>query len=220
MVDTCNFTLVNSTILFIDVIGIYFTSIAIKYLFLYVALIVLIATILKIELKKLNKRFQHSIKPKNRFSKTLVTQLRKLEQFRFEHICWLAYLRPFNSHLVSPFCFAYIFGNVAFNAYNIVYLMYFEVQTFVKAFCLASLFSQIFLSFTCVYYLINLNLSIRLSVGTFELVLFRLLHKQKFLVSYWKSFVYYEFLKSKHIKYYSMTAGSLGCINRESLLQV
>lgn len=195
-------------------------------MFLYVALIVLVANILIIELRKLNKRFVFAIKRKTNPNQRFLTQLRHLEQYRHEHSCLLAYLFPFNQQLVSPFCFSYILGNVAFNAYNIVYLMYFDVQPFVRAFSFASLLFQMVLSFTCAFSFILLNLSIRLSVNTFEAILFRQFQNQKlikrrtFLVSYWKSLVYYEFFKAKHIKYYSMTAGPLGLINRESLLQV
>ena len=232
----------NSLILFIDFFfGIFCLSIGFKYLLLLIALIVLLATTLITEFREIDRRLTFAIhcivhhrrrRRRRRKSSLLLPQLllQQLERFRLEHSQILIYLKPFNEQVVSPFYFAYVLGNVAFNAYCLVYVVYFQVQPLMRNFGIAVLLFQSLVPFACSLILLVLNLSVRQSLRTVESTLFglsffaerkkRKRSYQKCLRSYWKSLVYVEFLKPKHLRFYSMTAGPMGPINSQSLVQV
>ncbi len=232
----------NSLILFIDFFfGIFCLSIGSKYLLLLIALIVLLATTLITEFREIDRRLtfaihcivHHHRQRRQQESLLLLPQLllQQLERFRLEHSQILIYLKPFNEQVVSPFYFAYVLGNVVFNAYCIVYVVYFQVQPLMRNFSIAVLFFQILVPLACSLILLVLNLSVRQSLRTVESTLFKLSFfdkrqkkrrrsYQNCLRSYWKSLIYVEFLKPKHLIFYSMTAGPIGPINSQSLVQV
>lgn len=225
MLDNTFFTLINSIIFFFDIfLGLYFTIICLKYLILYISLIILLSIIFTTEFKELEKRFKFTIGRKKKRRQNLTVQFMTIKQFCLDHTKILAYLPPLNQQLVSPLYVVYILANVGFNAYCIVFLMYYKVQLFMMIFGYIGICVQAMLPLTCAFFLIKLNLSAKMSLQTLEKTIYRFdknaLKNCNFLTSYWKCLMYVEFLRPHQLKYFSMTAGPMGPINSQSLLQV
>ena len=198
-----------TTLYYIDsFLFIYYIMFNTKTTFLYVTIIIIICQACGAEITCLN----------HQLCKTDMRKITtKLRHFRYSHTKLCTFLAYFNSQIVSPFFFAYILLHMAFN--SCIYM----INTYGKV-ALVARFStsyvmgvQLLLPLVLGQCLLTVNKKIKASGSKMYKILNQTKMTKLAFCDKWKLLVYCENLYSKKLL---LSAGSFGCVQRKSLLNV